>query len=315
MKKRLRKKIRIETKQKNYLKIFQTYTQRSLAEIICAGLDPRKLRIKQQERAVLFSDIRNFTLLSEHLDPVELVAILNDFFNRINQVVYQNSGEVDKLMGDCVMATFSDSNQAVEAAIEIKLSIQEMNRQRLAQGLEKIENGVGVSYGTVTVGNVGSALKMDYTLVGEVVNTAARLESLTKHYGVGILVSESVREHLQEGFKNRFIDLVRLGGKGEPLKVYEIFNHEPEMVKAKKFSLNEPFSEAFDFYREGNFNQAEGIYDYLIEEVGPHCYVRTCCADPVLEFYKDRCSGLERRLRQGLLSVSNWQPVQEFSQI
>jgi class 3 adenylate cyclase len=299
-------------KNNTYFEIAQTYTQKSLVEILRRGEDPRKLKLRQEQRAVLFSDIRNFTFLSDQLRHEELVEVLNDFFNRANYSVQRWGGEVDKLMGDCVMATFPSSMSAVKAAVDLKLAVQELNKKRIAKGLKKIENGIGIAYGKVTRGNIGSLIKMDYTLIGEVVNLASRLESLTKHYEVGVLISPEVEKEIKADFNTRFIDIVRLKGRNEPLKIYEIFNHEPESLRQKKTGLGEVFSQAFDYYQHGSFIQAQAVYKSLIEEVGPHCYLEQKCADPVLEFYQFRCETLSEKLKRGLLKLRSWRPVQEF---
>ena len=150
--------------------------------------------------------------------------------------------EIDKLIGDCVMAGFCDPEKAIDAAIEIKRRLIVLNKTRHQKGMPLIKCGFGLSYGPLVIGNIGSKTKMDFTLIDDTVNVASRLEALTKIYGVGICISEEILKKLDDRadqFKIRFLDFVKVKGKRMPIRVYEVFDYEPGFVKEKKYQILE----------------------------------------------------------------------------
>ncbi|MCX7998779.1 MAG: adenylate/guanylate cyclase domain-containing protein [Leptospiraceae bacterium] len=138
--------------------------------------------------------MREFTTFSERMSPSEIVKFLNNYFERFNKVIINNGGIIDKLMGDCIMARFEYGKEmyAIKAALEIQQELQAYNKARRKLHQKPIANGVGLSLGEVVLGNIGSINKMDFTVIGDPVNVASRLESLTKFYNVAILVNEAL---------------------------------------------------------------------------------------------------------------------------
>ena len=151
---------------------------------------------ENRELVVLFSDIRSFTTISESLAPEKLVESLNSYFGRMVDIIMARRGIVDKYIGDAIMAFFGapvghpdDGIQAVQSALEMIDAVAEFNRQQLESGGPQFKTGIGINYGSVTVGNIGSERKMDYTVIGDMVNVASRIEGLTKRYGEPLIIS------------------------------------------------------------------------------------------------------------------------------
>jgi len=291
------------------LKITEVYTRKSLVEKIRDGVDPTRETAQEKEMAVMFSDIRDFTPLAESMSPKDLVRFLNSYFNRMNEVIHKHNGEIDKLIGDCIMAGFVNSRDAVQAAVDMKKALSQYNRERYSYRLGLIRSGIGITYGPLVTGNIGSSTKMDYTMIGDPVNASSRLEGLTKIYRVGLLVSEEVKQTLPLDTAVRFIDFTHVKGKAHPLRVYEIFEYEPEHVREKKFSIQKDLEAAFDMYLQGRFKEVGFLYRDLISRVGKHTYDTDRCADPILEVFAERCSILERQVRKGLFSADEWDGI------
>lgn len=188
-----------------------------------------------QKVSILFSDVRDFTTISEALGARETVSMLNQYFERMVDVVLTNHGVLDKFIGDAIMALFGvpfnaeeDADNAVRVANGMFVALRALNIQRVTEGTDAIGIGVGISTGTVIVGNIGSPKRMEYTVIGDSVNLASRLEGVTKTYGCKVLISEATRLELKEKHLLRAIDLLRVKGKTEPIAIYEAMDHFTE---------------------------------------------------------------------------------------
>ena len=304
-------------------RIFMTYTRRSLVDRVSMGEDPRELVSKRVDMAILFSDIRNFTGFAENIDPQDVVNFLNSYFRCMNAPIIAHSGEIDKLMGDCIMAGFynpenqpQSANDAVNAAISIRRALQDFNRKRRQYYEEKsvgefvrINNGIGITYGSVVMGNIGSMDKLDYTLIGDIVNTSDRLEKLTKEYEVDILITDEVFRELSERHHVRFVDYVRARGKDKPIAVMEVFDHEPPEIVALKERNNEEMQSVFQAYMGGDFEAALEKYRLLRERSGRHSLMPDRCADPLIDFYIKRCTELIRERDAKIVDMDKWDGV------
>jgi adenylate cyclase len=188
------------------------------------------------EATVMFSDIRGFTTLTEQLGAQGTVALLNEYFTLMVDCIQQEEGMLDKFIGDAIMAAFGipvahedDADRAVRAAIAMINTLNKWNRQRISEGRLPVNIGVGLNTATVVSGNIGSNKRMDFTIIGDGVNLASRLESACKQYGTRILISEFTLCKLQGTYRQREIDLVVVKGKTQPVAVYEILAyHTPE---------------------------------------------------------------------------------------
>ena len=180
----------------------------------------------------LFSDIRGFTTMSEELGAAGTVAMLNEYFSYMEDVVANHSGIIDKYIGDAVMALFGspfpterDAQNAVQAACDMHRVLDLLNAHRAAAGGAPIRIGVGVATGTVVAGNIGSPKRMDFTVIGDPVNLASRIEGLTKQYGADILVCDESVRRLASPLRMRRLDIVRVKGQQRPTGLFEILEH------------------------------------------------------------------------------------------
>jgi adenylate cyclase len=262
------------------------------------------------------------------MTPEDTVAFLNSYFNRLNRPIYHHSGEIDKIMGDGMMAIFAETKgvepmavRAVQASVDIRLELQAYNRERWewhirnaepGEHFPRIDNGLGIAFGPVVIGNIGSDHKLDYTLIGDVVNVASRLEGLTRYYGTAILITDEVRVLLPERFNIRFLDTIRVKGRDEPVRIHEVFDHEPTRVKEIKTKNQFLMEEAWELYAAGLFAEARHIYEELVRASGPHLLVPGKCLDPALEFFLNRCRTLEERVQEDPTMLAHWVGIHGF---
>jgi len=188
-----------------------------------------------QRGTILFSDVRGFTGAAEALGPRETVALLNEYFEEMVEVIEQYGGVLDKYIGDAIMALFGvpiqgarDADNAVAVANAMLRRLAALNHRRAASGKAPIEIGVGIATGDVVAGSIGSPRRMEYTVIGDSVNLASRLEGATKQYGVKVLLAQATAEALSVPTPLREIDLLRVKGKDQPVTVYEALGHYDE---------------------------------------------------------------------------------------
>jgi class 3 adenylate cyclase/HAMP domain-containing protein len=212
-----------ETKIRN---IFQKYVPKTVIEQFFAN--PESMLVGENRvLAVLFSDIRGFTPIAERLRPAEIVESLNQYFALMVDVILNHNGVVDKYIGDAIMAFFGapvrhkdDALQSVYSGLAMIETLKDFNRWQAKKGRPDFRIGVGINYGPVTVGNIGSEKKMDYTVIGDMVNLASRIEGLTKQYREPILISESVYKKTSKDLHCRLIDRVVVKGKTQGVRIY-----------------------------------------------------------------------------------------------
>ncbi|MDR1143650.1 MAG: adenylate/guanylate cyclase domain-containing protein [Spirochaetaceae bacterium] len=228
-------------KEERIRRIFQKYVPRDLIEKFFAS--PESMLVgDNRELAILFSDIRSFTTISEGLSPDELVKSLNRYFSGQVDIIMNRSGIVDKYIGDAIMAFWGapvkhpdDPLQSVLAGLDMLDAVAAFNKTQKELGKTEFHIGIGINYGEVTVGNIGSERKMDYTVIGDTVNLASRMEGLTKPYHAELLVSETLAvelEKLSAGALNgaglsaplplRLLDTVAVKGKSRGVKIYTL---------------------------------------------------------------------------------------------
>ena len=192
--------------------------------------DPTLLRLGGETKRMtfLFSDIRGFTPISEkyQTNPQGLTLLINRFLDNQTEIILKHGGTIDKYMGDCIMAFWNapldiedQERKATEAAIEMRIALGELNEELYEEGLDQIHTGAGINTGLCVVGNFGSSTRFDYSVLGDAVNLAARLESSCKEYNTDLIISE---HSLVDGFDYKFLDEVTVKGKSEPVKIYTI---------------------------------------------------------------------------------------------
>jgi adenylate cyclase len=212
---------------------------------------------------VLFSDIRGFTTLSEELGAQGTVAFLNEYFSLMVECIAREEGMLDKFIGDAIMAAFGlpiahddDEDRAVRAAIAMIRECRRWSRDRVQRGQQPVEMGIGLNTDMVVSGNIGSAKRMDYTLIGDGVNLASRLESACKAYSAQILISENTFSRLRGTYRIRNIDQVVVKGKTAPVGVYEVLDHHTDESFPNLMDVVSYFNEGMRNYRAARFSNA-----------------------------------------------------------
>lgn len=208
---------------------FVRYVSKHVLDKILKGDSKINLKGERRRITVLFSDIREFTRLSEKLTPEEVVSILNEYLARMLDVIFAHNGTLDKFMGDGLMVEFGapledpeQEKNALSTAIAMQKALQELCAKWEQQGRPSLKMGIGVHTGYAVVGDIGSEKRMEYTAIGDTVNVASRLEKMTKEYGVDILVSETTMERIQGEFSVKSLGPVKLVGRETPIGVYTI---------------------------------------------------------------------------------------------
>jgi adenylate cyclase len=178
---------------------------------------------------IFFSDVRGFTAFSEKRTPEEVVEMLNEYFEVMVSIINRNGGVVDKFIGDAIMAVWGaptptpeDTSKALKACLEMRQGLWELNKKREARGHEPLIIGMGLHAGKAISGTIGSAERMEYTVIGDTVNMTSRIESSTKAFGADLLVSEVVAEKVGNSFKMEYAGSAEVKGKTEPLKLYKV---------------------------------------------------------------------------------------------
>lgn len=265
--------------EKNIRRAFSRFVPEQIIDDLVSAADTSGDNVAVGEKrpiAILFSDIRSFTSISEINKPEVMVAFLNRYFTLMVNAIKKHGGTIDKFIGDAIMALFGapisyedNSRRAVAAAYEMRelLPTVPLGDLVLPEGMT-FNIGIGIHYWDVTVGSIGSSDKTDYTVIGDSVNLASRLEGLTKTYGTQVLVSESVREDTiksagEDAFYFRHLDDVRVKGKAKAVPIFAVDRNKEEFSEVYKDS----YAKGMDLYKQGIFNLA---YDYfqkaLVEE-------------------------------------------------
>lgn len=242
--------------------LFGQYVPPELVDEMSKDPDAFSLEGESRELTVLFSDVRGFTTISEGLDPKELSFLMNEFLTPMTHVIHHNRGTIDKYMGDAIMAFWGaplhdadHASHAVKAGMEMIERLNALQNEFSARGWPEIKIGVGLNTGEMTVGNMGSEFRMAYTVMGDAVNLGSRLESLTKNYGVYMIVSEFTKDKAPE-FLYRELDVVRVKGKDKPVAIYEPICLQGQEDKAIKDELK-LYRETLKLYRTQNWDLAE----------------------------------------------------------
>lgn len=219
---------------------FTQYVSENILESFLQNPKTLQLGGTRTEATILFTDVRNFTALAEQLEPAEVVHILNDYFAAVVEVVQKYEGTLDKFMGDAVMAVFgtpvrheNDEERAVRAAIEMNERFQLLKQKWIREGYPEIEIGIGINTGEVIAGNVGTLQRLAYTVIGNSVNMAARIEKLNKRYHTQILISASTYKRLESILDAIPLPPTRVRGKSEEIQVYVVVGFRTDSLFRK----------------------------------------------------------------------------------
>jgi len=248
---------------------------------------------------ILFSDLRSFTTLSENMTPQELLNFLNAYLKRMNKPIHEHHGFIDKFIGDAIMALFDTSElpdgtteqsqqalNGVEAAIAMQEAIKVYNVHRNNVGYQPIYQGIGVHIGPVIIGTVGSEDRMDSTVLGDSVNTAARLEGLTKTYGASIVISAATFNALTdpEQFFYRELDWVKVKGKTKPVAFYEIFDADLKDIQKLKKESGQQITQGIQHRKKQRWKEAMRNFQKALD-IYPE--------DQVAQLHLQRCHQLQ----------------------
>ena len=243
----------------------------------------------QKEMSVLFTDIREFTSLSEVMTPKETFDFLNDYLSRMEPVISRNHGFIDKYIGDSIMALFTGNvENAIDAAIEMRAALADFNLQRKLDNKLPVNSGIGIHTGNLMLGIVGGHGRMDSTVVSDAVNLASRVEGLTKIYGTSLIISQDTLIKLQDPgrYNYRFLDVVKVKGKKEAVYIFEVLDGEPEEVKRLKIETKPEFGRALQLYKNKEFDEASAIFKRVYQlnpdDRGAELYIARC--KNILEF-------------------------------
>jgi adenylate cyclase len=259
--------------------------------------DPTKLKLggDKKDLSVLFSDIRGFTSISENLTPEELVHLLNEYLTAMTNVVFKYDGLLDKYMGDAIMAVFgAPLDQPDHALRACRTALGMMEELKILQKKWEEEDkpvlniGVGVNTGDMVVGNMGSEMRFDYTVMGDSVNLGSRLEGTNKEYGTNIIISEYTYEAVKDVLFCRELDSVRVKGKKLPVRIFELIGEKEDAEKWGNF---------VSLFEDGLLKYKQGLWDEAIEcfqqalEIKPY--------DPPAHIYIERCQALKENPPEG----------------
>lgn len=240
------------------------------------------------ELSILFSDIRGFTTIAERLPDTELTMLINEYLTAMTEVVFDNNGTVDKYIGDAIMAFYgapipstTHPLQACRTAIRMSQRLNELRQQWQDRGLPTIRIRIGINTDTVRVGNFGSNLRFDYTIIGDGVNLASRLEGANEQYGTETLISHSTWEQVHDQLITREIDLIQVKGRQEPTRIYELLAESS--APAEQLERIAQFDSAITLYREQRFQEALDQFSELAD-VDPN--------DQPTRIYIERCRTL-----------------------
>ena len=259
----------LEEKKARFIKeAFSSYLSNDLLQQLIRH--PKKLSLggEQKEISILFSDIRGFTSISESMDPVSLVRLLNRYFTPMTNAVLKHGGMLDKYIGDAVMAFFNapvdiknHADAACHSALEMLEELEILNKKLKEEGEKRLCIGIGISTAEVIVGNMGSDIRFNYTVIGDGVNLTSRVEEMTKRYGVPILITEHTLEMLTDDFLYREIEPVQVKGKQNAVLLYHL------MLKIQSsYALKVLYDQALKVYKDSDLLQAKVLFEDIVRK-------------------------------------------------
>ena len=254
-------------------KAFSTYLSGDVVEEIIA--DPTNLQLGgvQQHMTAMFTDIKNFSHVSEKLNPTELVSLLNHYLSAMSNTILEQKGTIDKYEGDAIIAFFGapllqpdHAILACSSAIAMKKLEEEMNHKFAEQGISPspLYTRIGINTGDMVVGNMGTEQKMNYTIMGNAVNVASRLEGVNKYYGTWILASEETVRETKGRFLTRQFDRIRVAGINEPIRVHEVLETDTN-ASAALCEMADLFQKAHDLFESRSWKDAQDEFEHVLK--------------------------------------------------
>jgi adenylate cyclase len=256
----------IAAKDQKFIKgAFAKYVPRKVVDSLLEHPDSLKLGGEEKVLSVIFTDIQGFTTISEKLPPTELVPLLNEYLTEMTGIVLDNGGIIDKFLGDGIIAEFGaplplphHADAAVDTGLHMLKRLEELCVAWEEKGVPLLKCRVGINSGSVIVGNMGSSQVFDYTVIGDTVNLASRLESANKQYGTYFMISQSTFEMLTPGkYRARVLDIIKVKGKSLPVKVYNIIGYTSDPISQDTIDYCRFYEEGFEQYLAQNFSAAK----------------------------------------------------------
>ncbi len=260
----------IITKDQAFIKsAFSKYVSTSVVDQLLENPDMLKLGGEERILTILFSDIANFTTISESMKSTDLVQLLNEYLTQMTDLIIKERGTVDKYIGDAILAEFgapismeNHANAAVKTAINMQRKIDELNKAWSVKKLPVIRSRIGINTGQVIIGNMGSDRVFDYTVIGDPVNLAARLETANKRYKTLIMISEFTYNRIdKDKFKTRLLDIIKVKGKTKAVKVFEVCGFASDSFSKEDLEYYKVYDEAFKLYLEKNFSKSRDLFE------------------------------------------------------
>lgn len=274
-----------EREKKKIRGAFQYYLTASVINEMLKNPDKLKLGGDKKNLSVLFSDIRGFTTISEKLTPEELVHLLNEYLTAMTDIVFKYDGMLDKYMGDAIMAVFGapldqtdHARRACQTALDMMNELHRLQKKWIEEGKPPLNIGIGINSGDMVVGNMGSQMRFDYTVMGDMVNLGSRLEGTNKEYGSNIIFSEFTYDAVKDFMCCRELDWVRVKGKKLPVKIYELLGEKKDEGKFKEFIDN--FEKGLALYRAAKWDEAIAAFQKTLnirpEDAASLLYIERC---------------------------------------
>jgi class 3 adenylate cyclase len=284
----------LETKNEELLArnaIISTFVRPSVLNEVNQGRDPRSFKPRITDKAILICDMRGFTPLTSEMVDAEIQAqFINKYFEMMIAPVFNAGGEVDKLMGDAIMAVFSDGAKALTAALEMRNKLQIYNKQLVFAGHKKINNVITISKGKTLEANIGADLKLDRTYIGTAVNVCARLETVAKFYGLDVIVTKEILDDIPEYQDCRLIDIIKVKGYDTKFEVYEIYGHQAESVRAFKNGTKDKLYEGItNHLQKGRMMDAMKVFKEILSQMPMHNHQPDQIMDPIVYYFATRC--------------------------
>ena len=256
------------TSQKRMKGTLVRYMEKDIVERLLSDPSQQVLGGTRSKATVMFADVRGYTGITENLTAEKTVSFLNDYFSLMVDIIFQNKGVLDKYIGDAIMSVFGvpytredDASRAVRTAIQMRERLSEFNNKRLEMGDLPIRIGIGICTGQMISGNIGSERRMDFTVIGDSVNLASRIEKLNKFYGTDILIGESTQQELKDGLVTHQVDVVRVKGKKKPVRIYEVLGEKGVILNTSQ----KIFAKGLALYQDLAFEKAAEVFAVCAE--------------------------------------------------
>jgi adenylate cyclase len=264
----------VEVRQKRWIRrAFSTYLAPSVVQQLIESPDKLELGGEQRNITAFFSDVQGFTSISERLTPHELVELLNEFLTEMTDIILRHEGTVDKFEGDAIIAFFGAPNElknhpevACKASIDMQNRMVELRNHWRSQDKPELKMRIGLCTGPAVIGNMGSKNRMDYTMMGDTVNTAARLEGVNKIYGIYTLVSDSTQQGLNGNIFAREIDSINVVGKDEPVTIYEPMGYTGD-IDSNRVDMTKQYAAGLNAYRNRQWDTAVELFQAALSLV------------------------------------------------